>query len=111
MAALHSSLSAAQGLLGVAPSRTGSACWDGLVANPGAGLEPSGIPHAQGDCDHWEEVAGPDFEGYLGCVNEFGGYLGIVWDLSSGNKVTFVGYRIFLEAVWEHVHQGWGRDA
>ena len=53
-----------------------------------------------------KEVAGPDLEGYLGCVNEFGGYLGIVWDLSSGDKVTFVGYRIFLEAVWGHVHQG-----
>lgn len=78
MATLYMSLSATQGLLGGAPSRAGCACWGRLVAKPGTGLEPAGIPRAQWGWAHRAEVAGPDFEGHVGHVNEFGGYPGIV---------------------------------
>lgn len=91
VATLCTSLSAAWELLGRAPSRARRACWGRLAAKPGAGSEPAGIPHAQWGWAHGAEVAGPDFEGYLGHVNEFWRYPGIVWGLSSAGWVTFVG--------------------
>lgn len=80
-----------QGLLGGAPSRARRACWGTLVAKPGAGLETAGIPLAPWGRACGAEVAGPDFEGLLGRVHEFWGYPGIVWGLSSGDRITFVG--------------------
>lgn len=55
----------------------GRACWGRLVAKPGAGLETAGIPRARWGWAHQAEVARPDFEGHIGCVNEFGVILGL----------------------------------
>lgn len=105
----HAPLRGAQGPCCVAPGKARSACWGRLMA--GAGSQPAGISQVQCGWGHRGEAAGPDFEGHLGHGSELRGYPGILWGLSSGGRVTFVGYKDLSGSCGVAANRGQDRDA